>query len=60
MHVLITDQKTGKNCRIGPIVLLGANYTPTKEEYFAEAWRIACEDGLVDPDNQPNYSFSFA
>jgi len=60
MHVLITDRKSAKNYSVGPIVLRGANYTPTKEEYFAEAWRIACEDGLVDPDNQPNYSFSLA
>ena len=60
MHVLITDKKTAKNYSVGPIILRGANYTPTKEEYFAEAWKIACDDGLVDPDDLPNYSFSLA
>ena len=60
MHILITDRKTAKNFTVGPIFLIGANYTPTKGEYFEEAWKIACDDGLVDPNNRANYSFAFA
>lgn len=60
MYVVITDKKTGKIYRIGPIHLSGGNYTPTEKEYFMEAWRTACEDGLADPQTYANYTFVLA
>ena len=57
MYVVITDNNTAQNYRVGPIHLSGVNYTPTEEEYFKEAWRIACDDGLVDAKNHASYSF---
>lgn len=58
MYVVITDTKTAKNYTVGPIHLSGANYTPTETEYFNEAWKAACDDGLVDPENKADYSFA--
>ena len=57
MYVVITDNKTAQNYRIGPIHLSGVNYTPTEGEYFIEAWKTACDDGLVDSENKASYSF---
>lgn len=60
MKILITDLKTSTSVVVGPIILRGGNYTPSPEEYFAEAWKIACEDELINPENKANYSFQFA
>jgi hypothetical protein len=59
MYVVITDTKTAQNHRVGPIHLSGVNYTPTEAEYFKEAWKTACDDGLVDSENKAGYSFAF-
>lgn len=57
MNVLITETKTGKLAATIPIHMAGLNYTPSEQEYFAEAWQSAVEDKTVDPTRHDEYSF---
>ena len=59
MNIQIIDLTSSAVVIVGPIILLGGNYVPEPEEYFSEAWKIACEDKLVNPENKENYSFDF-
>jgi hypothetical protein len=58
MNVIIQDKFTRKIIYIGSIILRGANYAPSEDEYFEEAWKTACEDGLVESHNRSNYLFT--
>jgi hypothetical protein len=35
------------------------HHTPADEEYYAEAWQRAIEEGLVVEDDSEDYRFSF-
>jgi len=59
MQVTIVEKETGKLVGIYGVSLRGPNYEPLNEEYFAEAWRCAVNDGDVDADRRAEYSFSF-
>lgn len=49
MDVIIEEAATQKLVTIVPVVLGGANYVPTSDEYLNAAWQAAVEDELVDP-----------
>lgn len=57
MKVLIIDTKAGKVDASILISIGGLNYTPTMEEYFADAWKSAVDDRLVDPNRKHEYKF---
>jgi hypothetical protein len=57
MNVLIIETKTGKLAASIPIVLQGMNYTPTEEQYYAEAWKCAVDDKSVDANRKKDYTF---
>jgi hypothetical protein len=60
MKVAIIEAKTGKVVCSYPIILHGLNYKPSDEEYFAEAWKNAVGDGLVDADARDKYRFTLS
>jgi len=57
MNVLIVETQTGRLAANIPVVLQGMNYTPTEQEYYAEAWRCAVDDRSVDPNRKNDYTF---
>ena len=57
MDVLIIETRTGRRIASIPVVLHGMNYTPTEQEYLAEAWRCAVDDGIVEAARCDEYSF---
>lgn len=57
MNVQIIEAKTGRLLATYPIVLSGLNYTPSEQEYFAQAWQCAVDDDLVDVSRQDQYVF---
>ncbi len=57
MNVQIIEAKTGRLLATYPIVLSGQNYDPSEQEYFAQAWRCAVEDKLVDASHRDQYAF---
>ena len=59
MDVQIVEAKTGRLLATYPIMLGGQNYTPSEEEFFAQAWRCAVEDKLVDASHRDQYVIRF-
>lgn len=55
MDVQVIEVETGRLLATYPISLGGLNYKPSEQEYFAEAWRCAVEDKLVDADRPKQY-----
>ncbi len=57
MKVLIIEIESGRVAAAVPVIIQGANYTPSDAEYFNEAWRTAVEDGIVDANKRRLYRF---
>lgn len=57
MHII--EEETGHVIAIVPITLQGLNYTPSEDEYIADAWRSAVSDLLVDDGDREKYIFRF-
>ncbi|MEF8719279.1 MAG: hypothetical protein V5B35_01645 [Candidatus Accumulibacter necessarius] len=55
MNVQVIEAKTGRLLATYPIVLSGLNYVPSEQEYFAQAWRCAVGDKLVDVAHRDQY-----
>lgn len=59
-NVLITHKNTGRVVATIRVHLGGMNYTPTAQQYEAEAWKCAVSDKSVDPKRKDDYSFTIA
>jgi hypothetical protein len=57
VNVLIIETKTNSLAATIPISMGALDYTPSEQEYFAEAWRCAVDDKTVDPTCRDEYSF---
>ncbi len=56
-NVHIIEKKSRRVAATIPIQLHGQNYTPTAQQYEAEAWKAAVSDKSVDPKRRDDYSF---
>jgi hypothetical protein len=57
MDVTIIEKESGKIVVTYPINIKGMNYTPSKEEYYSDAWRCAVDDRVVADDARDKYVF---
>jgi hypothetical protein len=57
MNVLIFRNSDGKQVGKYQINLAGQNYIASETEFFAEAWRCAVEDNLVNEEKQDKFTF---
>jgi len=57
MEVTIIENDSNKVIATYPIHIAGQNYTPTKEEYYASAWKNAVDDKLVEFDTRDKHTF---
>lgn len=57
MNVMVIETKIGKVVANIPVNLRALNYTPSEQEFFAEAWESAVEDGAVDEKHRGDYTF---
>jgi hypothetical protein len=57
MQIQIIEAKTKTVITTVPVNVIGQNYAPSEREYFAEAWKAAVSDGLVDAANREAYEF---
>ena len=57
MNVHIIEKDTGHVIATIPVTLQALNYTPSEDEYIAEAWRCAVSDRLVGDGDREEYAF---
>jgi len=57
MNVQIIEIKTGNVTATIPTTLSPQIYIPSEQDYFAEAWRCAVEDKIVEPARRGDYTF---
>lgn len=55
MNVQVIEAETGRLLATYPITLAGSGYERSEQDFFAEAWRCAIEDDLVDADRRDKY-----
>jgi hypothetical protein len=53
----VVETKSGKLAATIPVVLQSMG-SPTKDQFFAEAWRCAVADKSVDPSRNKEYTFA--
>lgn len=59
-NVHIVEKKTQRVVATIRIHLQGQNYSPTTQQYEAEAWSAAVSDKSVDPKRKGDYYFQIA
>ena len=57
LKVDIIEEETGHIIAEIPVTLQALNYTPSEDEYIAEAWRCAVSDRLVDDSDREKCAF---
>jgi len=57
MNVKIIDTINNAVVGIFEINLAGLNYVPSQSELFAEAWRCAVDDAVVDIQRKTDYTY---
>ena len=60
MDVHIIEKKTGHVIATIPVTLQALNYTPSDDEYIAEAWQCAVSDRLVAEGDRERYKIRLA